>query len=85
MSEVFSIAICTVGFTEIIKNLIPSCPGWLKTIIAICMGAIFTCIETFVPNADKIMVGMQGVAVATLCYDIIIKRVKEIANDGGLQ
>ena len=75
-TEIFRIAIATVGVTELIKNFFDgkgSKKIWSLVAIVVGVGCIF--VSTYLP--EKVLDGMTAISGAVVFYDTIFKSFKK--------
>lgn len=75
-SELFLIAIATVGTTEVIKNFIQKGGKRIWTLVTILVGVGMTFIAFYLP--EKVLYGVVGVSGATIFYDTIYKSFEKL-------
>lgn len=75
-SELFLIAIATVGTTEVIKNFVQKGGKRIWTLATILVGACITLVAFYLP--EKVLYGIVGVSGATIFYDTIFKSFEKL-------
>lgn len=75
-TQLFLIAVSTVGVTEVIKNLIQKGGKRIWTLATIIVGALMTLVASFLP--ESVMYGTVAVSGATIFYDTIFKAFQKL-------
>lgn len=70
------VALATVGFTEVIKNLVQKGGRRLWTLTTILVGVVMTIVAFYCPGV--VLYGIVGVSGATIFYDTIYKAFGKI-------
>jgi small neutral amino acid transporter SnatA (MarC family) len=79
--DVAKLTVIIVGLTEVIKRVFNIQTGWLKVLITAVIAAGSTVLLYFLGDkADTIFTGLMAFSVATLSYDIIVKKLTEKGN-----
>lgn len=72
------LALMIVGYTEIFKNLFGTDKKFFKFLMTVLSGAIVITIYCLWGDNQKLMTGLTAFAYATLAYDTIVKRLKNV-------
>lgn len=75
-SQLFLIAIATVGTTEVIKNFVQKGGKRIWTLVTLVVGFGITFVAFYLPA--KVLYGIVGVSGATVFYDTIYKSFEKL-------
>lgn len=75
--DIAQLATMIVGYTEIFKNIFRTDKQFLKFLISLVVGAAVIAVYCLWGDNQKLMTGLTAFAAATLCYDTIVKRLKD--------
>lgn len=81
MTDILQIAACTVGLTEILKNLINKDSKVLKVLMTLGVGILLSLAYMFIPGdyRDKTFICLDGISVAVLAYDVLLKKLMDLS------
>lgn len=77
--DIVKIAMCTVGYTEMLKGLFGIENKVVKTLMTLVIGAGVTALSVIAP--EKVLDGAVAIAVGTVAYDAILKKLMKYGSE----
>lgn len=77
--DIAKIAMCIVGYTEMLKGLFGVENKIVKTLMTLIIGAGITVLSVIAP--EKVLDGAVAVAVGTVAYDAILKKLMKYGSE----
>lgn len=77
--DIAKIAMCIVGYTEMLKGLFGVENKVVKTLMTLVVGVGITALSVVAP--EKVLDGAAAIAVATVAYDVILKKLMKYGSE----